>query len=213
MAGHSARPHLIRGLYAITPPSIADDETLLDMCKAALSGGINILQYRDKTAPPERQQQRAMMLAELCQQAAVPLIINDNARLALAVKAAGVHLGKDDESPASVIKMAQKQFIIGVSCYNSPESTITAAAAGATYCALGAMFISSTKPAAKICPLTAIAEAKAGSGLPIVAIGGITADNAGMVFAAGADAVAVCGGVFNTPNIAQTARRIIAAQA
>ena len=190
----------LRGLYAVTP-ELADSELLLRMVAQALEGGIAMLQYRHK----DRQNlQEARALAALCRRAGAPFIVNDNLELALECGANGVHLGRDDGDAASA-REKLKGKLLGVSCYDSLAAARVAVAAGADYVAFGSVFASPTKPAAVRAPLSLFADARA-FGVPLVAIGGITLENAPPLLKAGADALAVISDLFDAPDIAGRAR-------
>ena len=190
----------LRGLYAVTP-ELADSELLLRMVAQALEGGIAMLQYRHK----DRQNlQEARALAALCRRAGAPFIVNDNLELALECGANGVHLGRDDGDAASA-REKLKGKLLGVSCYDSLAAARVAVAAGADYVAFGSVFASPTKPTAVRAPLSLFADARA-LGVPLVAIGGITLENAPPLLKAGADALAVISDLFDAPDIAGRAR-------
>ena len=181
-----------RGLYAISDGPRPD---LLAAVKAALRGGAALLQYRDKTADSARRAFEARALRELCARFEVPFIVNDDVELALAVGADGVHLGEDDGEIAAARARLGAGAIIGASCYDSLARARQLAAAGADYLAFGAFFASPTKPNARRATPDLLREAKP-LGLPLVAIGGITPDNAPPLVEAGADFLAVISGVF-----------------
>jgi thiamine-phosphate pyrophosphorylase len=188
----------LRGLYAITP-ELADGEALLRRAAQALAGGIAMLQYRSKGM---QQLQEAKALARMCRARAVPFIVNDDLALALECNADGVHLGKDDgELTAARAKLRGK--LLGVSCYDSLAAARAAVAAGADYVAFGSVFPSPTKPSAVRAPLALFGEAL---GVPLVAIGGITLENAPQLLRAGADGLAVLSDLFDAPDIAERAR-------
>ncbi|MGZ5031602.1 MAG: thiamine phosphate synthase [Usitatibacter sp.] len=189
----------MRGLYAITP-ELADTEALAAKVAASLAGGAAMLQYRAKGASQSLALAQARRLADLCRERGVPFIVNDRVDLALAVRADGVHLGRDDIDVAAA-RAAFPHGIVGVSCYADPQRARAAAAAGADYVAIGSVFASSTKPGAARAPLERLAEAKALSALPVVAIGGITADNAREAIDAGADMVAVIAAIFDAKDV------------
>lgn len=192
-----------RGLYAITDGPRPD---LLAAVKAALRGGAAVLQYRDKTADSARRAFEARALRELCARHEVPFIVNDDVDLALASGADGVHLGEDDGDVAAARARLGTGAIVGVSCYDSLARARQLAAAGADYLAFGAFFPSPTKPNARRATLDLLREAKP-LGLPLVAIGGITPDNAQPLIDAGADFLAVISGVFATPDPCASAER------
>ena len=192
-----------RGLYAITDGPRKD---LVDVCAAVLRGGATMLQYRDKTDDPARQRAEASALLGLCRPLGVPLIVNDDVELAAATGAAGVHLGEDDADVAAARQRLGNGAIIGVSCYDSLERARELAAAGADYLAFGAFFPSPTKPRARRATADLLRAAQA-LRRPLVAIGGITPDNAGSLIEAGADFVAVISGVFGASDPETAARR------
>lgn len=199
---------MIRGLYAITPDT-DDSEQLIEQVSAALDGGARILQYRNKGSDAVRRLWQANILKSLAQSRGAIFIVNDDVALAEAIRADGVHLGRDDDAIAAARARLGEAAIIGASCYNSLELARSAVAAGASYVAFGAVFASGTKPGAVHAPLSLFADA-ATLGVPRVAIGGITADNAGQVVAAGADAIAVIGGLFDGDGIAERAATLAA---
>ncbi len=197
------RPRIRRGLYAITPPS---HPGLVAACAAALEGGATVLQYRDKSSDPVRRLAEASALAELCAAHGVPLIVNDDVELAARAGAAGVHLGEDDAPLADARARLGPDAIIGVSCYDSLERARRFAAAGADYLAFGAFFPSPTKPHARRVTLDLLRQARS-LGVPLVAIGGITVDNAPALVTAGADGVAVISALFDAADVRAAARR------
>jgi len=197
-----------RGLYFVTPDR-TDTAVLLLLAEQALAGGASLLQYRNKSADGTTRHAQASALQALALRAEVPLIINDDVRLAAAVGAAGVHLGRDDGDIASVRAMLGAAAIIGASCYASIDAARRAASGGASYVAFGAVFPSGTKPAAARAPLELFRQA-GDLGLPRVAIGGINIDNAGIVVAAGADLIAVVSAVADAPEPRTMAARLSA---
>ena len=199
---------MIHGLYAITPDT-DNSEQLIEQVSAALDGGARILQYRNKGSDAVRRLWQANILKSLAQSRGAIFIVNDDVALAEAIRADGVHLGRDDDAIAAARARLGEAAIIGASCYNSLELARSAVAAGASYVAFGAVFASGTKPGAVHAPLSLFADA-ARLGVPRVAIGGITTDNAGQVVAAGADAIAVIGGLFNGDGIAERAAALAA---
>ena len=191
---------MIKGLYAITP-DIADTDCLLKKVEAALQGGVNVLQYRNKLANHKLQTQQARAILPLCRQYKVPLIINDSVKLCLTLDADGVHLGADDGNLAEVRTRIGKDKILGASCYNQFDLALAAEKAGASYVAFGACFASQTKPSAPVASLDLFARAKAELTIPSVAIGGITLKNVPQVLQAGASAVAVINAIFAADDV------------
>ena len=194
----------LRGLYAITPES-ADSKMLLRGVAQALEGGIAMLQYRRKG---RQHIDEARALAHMCRERAVPFVVNDDSALALACGADGVHLGRDDgELAAARVKLdgGTGRKLLGASCYVSLPAARAAVASGADYIAFGSVFPSPTKPAAVRAPLILFSEARS-LGVPLVAIGGITLQNAPQLLAAGADSLAVISDLFEAPDIGERAR-------
>ncbi|HMB56055.1 MAG TPA: thiamine phosphate synthase [Arenimonas sp.] len=187
-----------RGIYLLTPDE-PDTARLLARVGPLLTAGVALLQYRNKTADDMRRREQAEALLRLCREYAVPLIINDDWPLAAAIGADGAHLGEHDGELASARAALGDAAILGASCYNDLARAEHAATQGADYLAFGAFFRSDTKPNARPAPHSLLADS-AHLGLPRVAIGGITPDNAAPLLAAGADLLAVITSVFNAPD-------------
>jgi thiamine-phosphate pyrophosphorylase len=187
-----------RGLYAITPDE-PDTQRLLARVDLVLASGAALLQYRNKPAGAALRFEQAQALSRLCAVHGVPLIINDDWPLCARVGAAGVHLGGDDGSIATARRDLGPAAIIGASCYDDVGRARDAAAQGASYVAFGAFHPSSTKPGARRAD-PALLRAAPGLGLPRVAIGGITPQNAPALVDAGADFIAVISGLFDAPD-------------
>ncbi len=168
-----------------------------------------MLQYRDKTADSARRLDEARALHALCARFNVPLIINDDVALAVSVGAAGIHLGEHDGDLLAARSALGSGAIIGVSCYDSLSRARQLAAAGADYLAFGAFYPSPTKPHARRASPELLRSAKS-LGLPLVAIGGITADNAQPLLDAGADFLALISAVFGSADIIGATRRHVA---
>ena len=202
-----------RGLYGITPDTTYF-EALHEAVTAAALGGMKVLQWRQKQLSPTLSHSHALAMAQHCRQLGVVFIINDDVDLAIAVGADGVHLGKDDGSARQARERLGPGKIIGRSCYNELDRAKTAIAEGVDYVAFGAVFASSVKPEAARAPLALFTQVRAlFNGQPpvaLVAIGGITADNANQVVSAGADSLAVIGGLFDQPDVRATAARFAA---
>jgi len=203
--------HPIRGLYAVTP-SLFDTALLLSMVGQALLGGARIIQYRNKRASRGQALEQVLALRKITLASDSLLIVNDDPALAIETGADGVHLGEqdfagmDEAGRIGTIKQQARAaghdaFSVGVSCYNDLECARRAAAAGATYVAFGSVFQSNTKPAATRASVSLIRHAKRIFSLPVVAIGGITTENAPELIAAGVDAIAVVSSLFEATNI------------
>lgn len=194
----------INGLYAVTP-DLADTALLLAKTQAALAGGARLVQYRNKTADENLRREQATALHELCRRRNATMIINDHVELACALDADGVHLGADDSAVAAARVQLGRGKIIGVSCYNDLQRARSAATQGADYVAFGSFFTSSVKPGALRAPLSILQAARQQLELPVVAIGGITLDNAGELINTGADAIAVISALFAARDVEHAA--------
>ncbi len=220
-----------RGLYGITP-EWSDTQRLVAAVEAAASGGMVALQWRRKTATRREGEHQARALATTCKSLGVVYIINDDWRLALALDADGAHLGRDDGALIQARQALGPDKILGCSCYNDPALAQQALAVGVDYIAFGAMYPSSVKPGAARATLDHVragrtlaeqnraariraeqartGRARADHATPravVVAIGGLTADNAAPVIRAGADSIALINGLFGAPDIRAAARR------
>jgi thiamine-phosphate pyrophosphorylase len=193
-------------VYALTP-ECADTPQLLHMVEAALKGGAAAVQYREKSGDVALRHEQASELLPLCRQYRVPLIINDDLRLADLTGADGVHLGREDAGLREARIILGPRKIVGVSCYQSLELARQAQADGADYVAFGSFYASPTKPQAARAPVQLLRDAAVLS-VPVVAIGGITLDNAAALIGAGADAIAVITALFDAPDIEKAARAL-----
>lgn len=200
-----SRNGLIKGLYAITPDE-SDTAELLRKVRLVLQGGARALQYRNKAANAALRLQQAKALRELTREYSVPLIVNDDARLAQQAGADGVHLGSEDGSVAEARALLGSGKLIGVSCYNRMALAHQAVLQGADYVAFGSFFASTVKPDAVMASLDLLRQARSEIALPLVAIGGITKRNGTQLLEAGADALAVISAVFDATDIRAAAR-------
>jgi len=197
-------PRPPRGLYAITPDE-TDTPRLLARVETVLAAGTTWLQYRNKAAGETLRETQARELLPLCRRYGVALIVNDDWRLAAAIGADGAHLGEDDGEIAAARAALGEAAIIGASCYDDLALARQAADSGASYIAFGAFFPSPTKPNARRASPQLLRDS-APLGLPRVAIGGITPDNARPLVDAGADLLAVISGVFDAADPAAAVR-------
>jgi thiamine-phosphate pyrophosphorylase len=202
-AGYARRA--VRGLYAVTADT-HDTAALVRAVDAAISGGAHLVQYRNKTAAPDMRLEQAAALNELCLERDAVLIVNDYVEVARAVNAGGAHIGRDDGALEAARAILGNDKLIGVSCYRSLETAQAAVVGGADYVAFGSFFLSQVKPNAVRAPLDLLTRARETLNVPIVAIGGITAENGRELVSAGADALAVISAVFGAHDIAAAAR-------
>lgn len=199
----------ISGLYAVTP-DVADTPRLIATAQAALAGGARLLQYRNKPAVPELRLTQARALLALCRKYRASFIVNDHLDLALAVDADGLHLGADDGSLAAARAQLGPARVLGASCYDRLELALEAEHLGADYVAFGSFYSSRVKPGAVHAPLALLREARRRLSIPVVAIGGITHENAPQLIAAGAHCVAVISALFDADDVELAARRFSA---
>ncbi|MBK1888084.1 thiamine phosphate synthase [Marinobacter sp. DY40_1A1] len=208
------KPRVPVGLYAITDSQLTPSATLLTSVEAAIVGGAVMVQYREKSAPMPERLAQARSLQSVCATTDIPLLINDDIELAKRIGAAGVHLGQTDGSAAEARHLLGDGAIIGITCHADLELAEAAAAGGADYLAFGRFFNSSTKPDAPPAPTEILAEARRFK-RPVTAIGGITTENGELLIRAGADLLAVVGGLFGgspeaTMQKAQVFQRLFA---
>ncbi|HSD16015.1 MAG TPA: thiamine phosphate synthase [Thermomonas sp.] len=201
LRGTSAR--LGNGLYLITPDD-PDPQRLLARVQPLLPSA-SCLQLRNKAMSATTLREAGSLLRDACQDAGVPFIVNDDAALASDLGADGVHLGEDDGDIRTARAVLGGDAIIGVSCYDDIDRARALVAKGADYIAFGAFFPSPSKPHARRARIELLRDS-ASLGVPRVAIGGLTPDNAGPIVAAGADLIAVISGVFDAPDPVAAAR-------
>lgn len=193
------RPAL-NGVYAILDIENIDKGEILELAQRAIDGGASLIQYRNKTRHTYDRETEARGILELCREHNVPLIVNDDLALARAIGADGVHLGQHDIPCKIAREFLGSSYIIGVTCNNRIENAYAAVNAGATYVAFGAFFPSKSKPDAPHADIELLRKASKAISIPIVAIGGITSENAQQLFDAGADMLAITRGIFNVEN-------------
>ncbi|WP_440443587.1 thiamine phosphate synthase [Phascolarctobacterium succinatutens] len=194
-------------IYLVTDDGCLQGRALLDCVREALEGGVTLVQYRAKTASSAEMYAEALQLKALCDSFKVPLIINDRLDIAMAVGAAGVHLGQDDLPCAAARKLLGEDYLIGVSAHNPAEAK-AALQSGADYLGCGAVFGTATKADVKKLGTEGLMAICREKGLPVVGIGGVTADNYREVRAAGADGAAIVSGILAQPDIRATVRAI-----
>ncbi len=199
---------IIKGLYAITPDS-ADLNTLIQKTQLAIEGGAFMVQYRSKIQDRDVKMQQCAAILRLCRDYKIPCIVNDDVDMCRILEADGVHLGEKDDNIAEVRRILGEDAIIGSSCYDQLNRAKQAQKEGASYVAFGAMFETSTKPNAPRATLELLREAKSQIQIPIVAIGGITVNNAHDVIKTGIDAIAVITSLYDAKTIKETAETFV----
>ena len=196
-------------IYLLTDDECLKGRPLLPSVEEALQGGVTLVQYRSKFKDGGPMYEEALALKALCDSYDVPLIINDRVDVALAVGAAGVHVGQDDLPCAVVRALTGADFVIGVSAHN-PEEARLAIAAGADYLGCGAVFGTATKPGVAKLGLANLRAIRRVATRPMVGIGGVKADNYGEVLATGADGAAVISGILGADDIKAEVAKFVA---
>ena len=200
---------MLSGLYAITDDTLLPESRLKDAVEQTLLAGCRLVQYRSKIEDRAFRLRQAQQLQALCEHHDAQLIINDDADLCREVNASGVHLGKGDSPIRNARETLGPNKIIGVTCHDSVDAAVEAEQASANYVAFGRFFPSQTKPGASPAPLEVLTEAKNRLRIPIVAIGGINAENGAALINAGADMLAVINAIFADYNVAESTTRLI----
>ena len=198
----------MQGLYVITDASITRPEQLFRQIQETIEGGAAYIQMRHKSDDLGLLEALAEAAIDICCTKRTPCIINDHVLVARGLGAAGVHLGQNDESLACAREALGPGAIIGRTCHDSTKLMERAVQEGATYCAFGRLFKSETKPTASGLSLAKLSELVAVCPVPVVAIGGINADNATQVLDTGVSMLAVSGAVFKAKHIGEAARRL-----
>ena len=191
------KPALQRGLYVITDCVNLDTSGLLRKSRLILEAGVAVLQYRDKTPDAAIRMERALALQKLCTRYNTVFLINDDVELAVQVGADGVHIGREDAGYDQSRALLGRQALIGVSCYNQLERALLAEHQGADYAAFGAFYPTATKTTEFRAHPDLLIRAKRRLAIPVVAIGGITPENAAVLIGAGADLLAVVNSVYS----------------
>ena len=187
-------------LYAITDRTWLGEQTLTEQVQDALEGGVSLLQYREKHLEGEAKIAQAKEILALCRKYDVPLIINDDPLLAKEIGADGVHVGQKDMAPEKVRQIIGPDMVLGVSA-RTVEQALAAQAAGADYLGSGAVFHTGTKGDARALSHDVLREICGSVEIPVVAIGGITAENAPQLAGTGISGIAVISGIFASEDV------------
>lgn len=192
------------GLYVIITESLCRNGWL-ETAEAALRGGAQAIQLREKGLPDAELLARARQLVDLCREHGAMLIVNDRPDVAVAVGAHGVHVGQDDLPVAAVRRIVPARVIVGVSTHSIGQVR-AASALAPDYIAVGPMFDSPTKPQGHIAGPATLREARKATSLPLVAIGGITRANVRQVLEATPCGICVCQDVIGQADVEGAAR-------
>jgi thiamine-phosphate pyrophosphorylase len=186
-------------LYVVLDPDMTRGRALPALLEAVLAGGCRLVQLRDKRTPMSELYDLADGLSRRCREAGALFVVNDRADLALAVGAGGLHVGQDDLPAAAARRLLPPGMVLGVSTHD-PAQAGQAVADGADYVAVGSIFPTGTKAGFQLVGTELVRKLRSDIRVPLVGIGGITADNAAQVIQAGADAVAVISAVCGAPD-------------
>lgn len=194
-------------VYAVSDSTMNERMSFSEVVEAVLQNGVTMFQLREKHLDEEAFVKEAMAVKTLCHTYNVPLIINDNVRVAMRIGADGVHVGQDDMDVKEVRKLVGDDMIIGASCHNKKEA-LQAESDGADYLGCGAVFATSTKD--DVTPLSkeTLQEITSSVHIPVVAIGGIQEQNILKLAGSGVDGVAVVSALFRSDNPGEAAKRI-----
>ena len=195
-------------LYAVTDSRLIRQKELSLSVEKAILGGATCVQLRDKENEDGELLRQAFILKELCSRYNVPLIINDRVDIALKAGADGVHIGQDDMDLKNARKLLGDKMIIGVTAHNLSEA-VRAEREGADYLGVGAAFLTGTKKDAVLIPHGAYKEICASVKIPVVAIGGINAQNVKELRDTGISGIAVVSAVFGTENIRENCEELL----
>lgn len=195
-------------LYVILDREAAAGRDVRRLLDAVLAGGCRMVQLRDKRLPLAELYPLAVELRARCRLAGALFIVNDRADLALAADADGLHVGQDDLPAAAARRLLQPRMVLGVSSHD-PGQAQQALADNADYVAVGSIFPTATKTGFQLVGPELVRALRPSIPVPLVAIGGITLDNAEAVIAAGADAVAVISAVGAAPDPEAATRRLM----
>lgn len=201
------------GVYLVTDESLSADRSTPEIVEAAIAGGVDVVQLREKEMAASKRHEVGLELRELTRAGNVPLIVNDRVDLAAAIEADGVHLG-DEDLPVSVAREQLGETAIIGRSVSTPDAARAAERAGADYLGVGSIYGTTSKEVApehsNVGP-DRVRAIRAATNLPFVGIGGITPDNAADVVAAGADGIAVLSAITGARDPEAATRRLVAA--
>lgn len=201
------KPDIDYTLYLVTDQKLMSTPTIEECVEKAVAGGCTLVQLREKDQSSRCFYETAKKVREVTARLRVPLIINDRADIALAVNADGVHVGQDDLPACAVRQIVGPDRIVGVSAGNRSEA-LAAAAAGADYLGIGAMYATGTKTDADITAIDELKHIRAAVSLPIVVIGGINKDTLRNFDGIGIDGVAAVSAIISPMDITNAAREL-----
>ena len=194
-------------LYAVTDSRWLNGNSLAEVVEKALAGGVTCVQLREKHLPFDEFLRTAKEIKALCQNSHVPFIVDDNLDIALACDADGLHIGQNDMPAAKARQLLGPDKILGVSAQTAQQA-VTACRDGADYLGVGAVFPTGTKTDAVEVPLDMLKTITAAVDIPVVAIGGINADNIAQLSGTGIAGAAVVSAIFAQDDIKKAAANL-----
>jgi len=195
-------------LYAVTDAGQLFNRTLAQAVEETLKAGTTFLQLRAKDMPYDAFLAEAKELAEIARRYNVPFVINDDVEIAIACNADGVHIGQSDIKGRNVREMIGEDKILGITA-NTVEDAIAAEKSGADYIGAGAVFPTSTKMDVEVLSYEALCEICAAVSIPVVAIGGINADNMQELSGSGIAGVAIVSAIFSSEDVAASTAKLL----
>lgn len=194
------KPVIDYTLYLVTDRDLMSTGTLVEAVEAACAGGVTLVQLREKHVTREEYETIARDVKRICDAYDVPLIINDNPEVAVAVGAAGVHVGQEDLEASRVRDIVGPDAIVGVSAASVAEAR-AAQAASADYLGVGAITPTATKPEAGVLTIDELREIVDCVDIPVVAIGGVNAQTIPSLAGLGLAGYSVVSAIIAAPDI------------
>lgn len=195
-------------LYAITDNALCKGKSLAEMVEQAILGGVTIIQLREKNISDDELKAKALEILPVCHKYDVPLIINDNYKVAIECGADGVHVGIEDSPVEEIRRIAGDNFIIGATAKTVLQAQL-AEKSGADYLGVGAVFPSPTKTDALRITSDKLSEICSSVSIPVVAIGGISLENVSEIKGCGQCGIAVVSAVFGKDDIKSSAQQLL----
>lgn len=202
------KPEIDYTLYLVTDRKLMSTKTLEEAVEQAVLGGCTLVQLREKAAASMEFYINALKVKAVTDKYNIPLIINDRVDIAMAVDAAGVHVGQSDLPAIVLKKILSPEKIIGVSA-NTVAEAIKAKEDGADYIGVGALYSTNTKTDANVISQEQLLEIRKAVDIPLVGIGGINLENAGELSNTGIDGIAVVSAIIAQKDIAAAAKELL----
>lgn len=194
-------------VYAVTDRTWLNGQTLENQVEQAIQGGATFVQIREKELDYNAFLEQAQKVKKITDKYHIPFVVNDNVDIAIAIDADGVHVGQKDMEAGQVRQKLGQDKIIGVSV-QTVEQALSAQKNGADYLGVGAVFSTSTKLDASEVSFETLQQICSAVEIPVVAIGGISAQNILQLKNSGVDGVAVVSALFAQKEVAQAAKEL-----